>query len=174
MRIFQQICIISVLFMALPLFATAENSITFSSRSLTVETAAKAAWGALFNCRKAGYSVAVVVVDKGGNTQVMLRDRFAGPHTPETARRKAWTAVSFRQSTGDLASFLQAGEVPNQVQHIAGALLVGGGENIQSNGEIIGAIGVSGAPPGQSEKNSIDGMCAKAGIKEIEDALAFE
>ena len=151
-----------------------DTSATFNSRSLTVESALSAAKAALMTCRKSGYSVAVAVVDRGGNVQVLLRDRFAGPHTPETARRKAWTAVSFRQSTGDLAAFLQNGDLPNQVQHNPGALLVGGGELIQAGGELIAAIGVSGAPPGKSEKDSIDGACALAGIKAIEEALAFE
>jgi len=62
---------------------------TYTFKSLSVETASKAAWGALGECRKKGYSVAVAVVDRGGNTQALLRDRFAGPHTPETAIRKA-------------------------------------------------------------------------------------
>ncbi len=145
----------------------------FSSRSLTVDAANKAAWGALEECRKRGYSVAVAVVDRGGNTQVLLRDRFAGPHTPETARRKAWTANSFRQSTADLAGMLKEKRIPAQVANNPGALLVGGGVMIQSDGNTIGGIGVSGAPPGKSERDSIDGACARAGLKKIQDVLDF-
>lgn len=145
----------------------------YSFKTLSVESASSAAWGALNECRKRGYSVAVAVVDRGGNLQALLRDRFAGPHTPETAIRKAWTANSFRQSTGDLAALLKDGKIPNQVQHNPGALLVGGGVNIEAQGEIIGAIGVSGAPPGKSENDSIDGACAKAGIGIIKDAIEF-
>lgn len=145
----------------------------YSFKSLSVEAASKAAWGALKECRKKGYSVAVAVVDRGGNLQALLRDRFAGPHTPETAIRKAWTANSFRQSTADLAVLLKDGGIPNQVQHNPGALLVGGGITIEAQGEIIGGIGVSGAPPGKSEKDSIDGACAQAGINIIKDAIEF-
>ena len=146
---------------------------TYSFKSLSLEAASKAAWGAILDCRKKGYSVAVAVVDRGGNTQALLRDRFAGPHTPETAIRKAWTANSFRQSTADLAALLQAGKIPQQVQHNPGALLVGGGVVIEAQGQIIGGIGVSGAPPGKSEIESIDGACAQAGIQLIKDEIEF-
>ncbi len=145
----------------------------FTQKSLTLDTASKAAWGAIEDCRKRGYSVAVAVVDRGGNVQAFYRDRFAGPHTVETAIQKAWTAVSFRQNTNDLADLLKKGVIPNQVQHNPGALLVGGGVMIQASGEIVGAIGVSGAPPGKSEKDSIDGACGQAGIKAIEEILEF-
>jgi len=146
---------------------------TYSFKSLSVESASNAAWGAVKECRKRGYSVAVAVVDRGGNLQALLRDRFAGPHTTETAIRKAWTANSFHQSTADLAVFLKEGRIPNQVQHNPGALLVGGGLKIEAQGEIIGGIGVSGAPPGKSEKDSIDGACAQVGIDIIKESIEF-
>jgi cytochrome b/uncharacterized protein GlcG (DUF336 family) len=104
----------------------------FAVRSMSVDTAGKAAWGALEDCRRQGYSVAVAVVDRGGNVQILLRDRFAGPHTPETAVRKAWTANSFRQSTGELAGLLEEKRIPSQVANNPGALLVGGGLMIQA------------------------------------------
>lgn len=152
---------------------SAEDDGVFSVRSMTLETANKAAWTAITECRKQGYSVAVAVVDRGGNVQVFYRDRFAGPHTVQTAISKAWTAVSFHQNTNDLADMLHKGVIPRQVQHNPGALLVGGGVNVFSKGEIIGALGVSGAPPGKSEVDSIDGACAIAGIKAIEEVLEF-
>jgi uncharacterized protein GlcG (DUF336 family) len=168
-RLIQLLCL--MLFMTeLP---AEETTALYSYKSLSLEMASKAAWGALNSCRKQGYSVAVVVVDRGGNLQAFLRDQFAGPHTMETAFRKAWTANSFRQSTSVLADLLQQGVIPHQVQHNPGALLVGGGHVIQAAGNIIGAIGVSGAPPGKSEKDSIDGACALAGIKSIEEEIQF-
>lgn len=145
----------------------------YSFNSLSLETAAEAAWAALAECRQRGYSVAVAVVDRGGNPQVQLRDRFAGPHTPETALRKAWTSNSFRQSTSDLAGMLVEGRIPNQVANNPGALLVGGGMVIEASGSVVGGIGVSGAPPGKSERDSIDGACAQAGVDAIEEAVAF-
>jgi uncharacterized protein GlcG (DUF336 family) len=145
----------------------------YGYRTLSVEMASKAAWGALRDCRARGYSVAVAVVDRGGNVQALLRDRFAGPHTPETAIRKAWTANSFRQSTSELAGLLEEKRIPSQVPNNPGALLVGGGLLIEAGGEIVGGIGVSGAPPGKSERESIDGACAQAGIEAIREAIEF-
>ncbi|MDH4276048.1 MAG: heme-binding protein [Gammaproteobacteria bacterium] len=143
----------------------------YTYRSLSVDVAAQLAKDALQDCRKRGYSVAVAVVDRGGNIQALLRDQFAGPHTAETAIRKAWTANSFRQSTSDLAGMLQEGRIPAQVQHNPGVLLVGGGLKIEAAGQLIGGIGISGAPPGLSERESIDGLCAQAGLNAIRDIV---
>jgi len=151
----------------------ADTSALYSYKSLNLDLANQAAVTVISTCRKLGYSVAVTIVDRGGNVQVTLRDRFAGPHTVETATRKAWTANSFRQSTSTLAQLLKENKIPSQVQHNPGALLVGGGEVIQAQGETIGGIGVSGAPPGKSEKKSIDGQCAIAGLLAIQDELEF-
>ncbi len=145
----------------------------YTQKHLSLELASRAAWAAVEDCRRRGYSVAVAVLDRGGNTQALLRDRFAGPHTPETAIRKAWTANSFRQSTGELAALHKEGKIPAQVQHNPGALLVGGGVTISASGSMVGAIGVSGAPPGKSDRDSIDGACAAAGIAAIQEAVEF-
>lgn len=170
-RISRTIPLFMALLLAQPVTHAADEPALHHFRSLSLEAAAKAAWEAVYDCRKRGFSVAVAVVDRGGNTQALLRDRYAGPHTIETAIRKAWTANSFRQSTSDLAGMLKEGTIPDQVQHNPGALLVGGGLIIEAKGQIVGGIGVSGAPPGKSERDSIDGACAQAGLKAIQDAL---
>ena len=90
----------------LPLAASAEG--THSIKLLTPETALKAAQAALKKCRDNGFQATVAVVDRMGVTQVLLRDRFAGTHTVEMARAKAWTAVSFRTNTTALAEATQA------------------------------------------------------------------
>src|SRR5450759_55572 len=82
--------------------AAAQAPATFTIKGLTPETALKAARAALRKCRDDGFQVAVAVVDRSGVSQVMLRDRFAGPHTPRTATGKAWRAVSFRTNSSDL------------------------------------------------------------------------
>jgi uncharacterized protein GlcG (DUF336 family) len=76
--------------------ASPAQDATFTSRSLTTETALAAANAALQSCRKQGYQVAVAVVDRAGLVQALLRDRFAGAHTVDVAANKAWTAASFR------------------------------------------------------------------------------
>jgi putative hemolysin len=83
--------------------ASPAQDATFTSRSLTTETALAAANAALQSCRKQGYQVAVAVVDRAGLVQALLRDRFAGAHTVDVAANKAWTAASFRTPTTDLA-----------------------------------------------------------------------
>ena len=104
---------------------------TFEVKFMTPDTALKAAQAALKICRDAGYQVAVAVVDRMGVVQVMLRDRYAGAHTPRMARSKAWTAVSFRTNTGELAELTQAGKPQSGVRHLPGVAAVGGGMTIE-------------------------------------------
>jgi len=147
--------------------AKAEEGL-FTTKSLTPDTALMAAKAALDKCRKEGYQTAIAVVDKSGIVQVVLRDRFAGAHTPETARRKAWTAVSFRTNTSEMVPTTGAGKPQAGVRHVVDALMIGGGMMIDAGGTLVGAIGVSGAPGGD-----LDDICAKAGIDAIEDLIAF-
>lgn len=83
----------------LPIQAIAEDAALVTHKTLGLELATELAEAALESCRDADFQVAVAVVDRFGILQVLLRDRLAGPHTPDTARRKAWTAVSFRTDT---------------------------------------------------------------------------
>jgi len=146
--------------------AAAAQDATFTQRLLTPETALKAAQGALARCRSNGFQVAVAVVDRAGILQVLLRDRFAGPHTPEMATGKAWTAVSFRTNTTELADATQAGRPQSGIRNRPGVVAVGGGLMIEAAGSLVGGIGVSGAPGGKED----DG-CAAAGIAAIKDSL---
>ena len=141
---------------------------TFNTRQLTPDTALEAARAALDSCRKAGHQVAVAVVDRAGVAQVMLRDRFASAHTPETASGKAWTAVSFRANTTDMLDLTQPGRPQNGIRNLPRVVIVGGGLLIEAQGAILGAIGVSGAPGGDA-----DDACAKAGITAIRDKIDF-
>jgi uncharacterized protein GlcG (DUF336 family) len=146
----------------------AAQDATFAVKLLTPETALKAAQAALKKCRDEGYQVAVAVVDRMGVMQVMLRDRYAGPHTPATARGKAWTAVSFRTNSGELAKLTQAGAPQSGVRQVRGVVAIGGGLMIEGGGSLFGAIGVSGAPGGEADE-----ACAAAGIAAIKDSLEF-
>ena len=139
---------------------------TFSVRVLTPETALKAAQAALARCRANGFQATVAVVDRMGVVQVVLRDRFAGPHTVEMARDKAWTAVSFRTNTTDLAQATQGGSPQSAIRNRPGVVAAGGGLMIEAGGSLLGGIGVSGAPGGKE-----DDVCAAAGIAAIRDSL---
>jgi uncharacterized protein GlcG (DUF336 family) len=139
---------------------------TFTVRVLTPETALKAAQAALARCRANGFQVAVAVTDRMGVVQVLLRDRFAGPHTPDMASAKAYTAASFRTNTSELAEATQAGRPQSGIRNRPGVAAVGGGLMIEAGGSLLGAIGVSGAPGGRE-----DDACAAAGIAAIRDEL---
>lgn len=141
---------------------------TFATRSLTLETAQKAAQAALKKCRDDGFQVAVAVVDRSGITQVMLRDRFAGPHTPRMAIDKAWSATTFRTNTVDLDRVSQPGMQQSGIRNRPRVVVVAGGMIIEGAGSLLGGIGVSGAPGGDR-----DDICAKAGIAAIQDSLDF-
>jgi uncharacterized protein GlcG (DUF336 family) len=147
--------------------AKAEEAL-ISFKVLSPAVALELAQATLEACRGAGYQVSVAVVDRLGITQVILRDRYAGPHTPETARRKAWTAVSFRTDTLEMTRLTQAGQEQSGVRQVTGALLIGGGVPVEAAGSLVGGIGVSGAPGGPA-----DDACARAGIEAIEDKIAF-
>jgi uncharacterized protein GlcG (DUF336 family) len=112
--------------------------------------------------------VSVAVVDRGALTQVLLRDRYAGPHTVETATNKAWSAVSFRTNTSDLEKASRAGDSMSGIRHFPRAVAVAGGLMIESGGSLLGGIGVSGAPGGAADE-----ACAAAGIRAIADSLEF-
>jgi uncharacterized protein GlcG (DUF336 family) len=139
---------------------------TFNVKILTPETALKAAQAALKKCRDSGYQASVAVVDRMGVVQVLLRDRFAGPHTTDMASAKAYTAVSFRTNTTELAEATQPGRPQSGVRNRPGVAAVGGGLMIEAGGSLLGAIGVSGAPGGRE-----DDICAAAGIAAIREDI---
>ena len=139
-----------------------------SFKMMTPETALELAKATLEDCRKRGYQTAVAVVDRFGGVQVILRDLLAGPHTVETARRKAWTAVNFRSDTLAMMEVTAYDQPQSGVRHVDQALMVGGGVPVQAAGSMVGGVGVSGAPGGQ-----LDDDCARAGIEAIADSLEF-
>ncbi|HZN24576.1 MAG TPA: heme-binding protein [Burkholderiales bacterium] len=141
---------------------------TYSARLMTLETALQAARAALESCRKAGYQVAVAVVDRSGLPQAVLRDRYAGAHTTDMAVDKAWTAVSFRTSTATLADATKAGTPLSGIRARPRVAAVGGGLLIEGAGAVLGGIGVSGAPAGDRDE-----ACARAGISAIQQQLDF-
>lgn len=159
-----------VLALATLVFAQAVSAdATFTLKVLTPETALKAARAALERCRASGYQVSVAVTDRMGIVQVLLRDRFAGPHTVDLARAKAYTAASFRTSTTELAEATQAGRPQSGIRNQPGVAAVGGGMMVEAGGALVGAIGVSGAPGGKE-----DDACAAAGIAAIRDELELQ
>lgn len=139
---------------------------SYTIQLMTPETALKAALAGLKECRAIGYQVAIAVVDRTGQTQVILRDRFAGMHTVEAATNKAWTAVSFKTNTSQFAENTQSGRESSGIRNIPKVLAIGGGMMVDVGGVLFGAIGVSGAPNGAA-----DDKCVKAALTSIVEDL---
>jgi uncharacterized protein GlcG (DUF336 family) len=130
---------------------------------LTVDLATKAAQATIEACRKEGVNVAVTIIDRGGHPQVVLRDTLAMDLTLPISQRKAYTAMSFNSATSQLTGrFSGSYGVPKIDSLVIGA----GGLPINAGGSILGGIGVSGAPSGETDEK-----CAKAGLDAIQVEL---
>lgn len=147
--------------------ATAEEAVV-TYKSLAPDAAFDLAHAALAQCRKDGFQVAVVVVDRFGQQLVMLRDRFAGTMAMTVANEKALTSLNFARSSGDLGKMIQAGELSRDYLALPNVVVLGGGLVVQSGGSTLGAVGVSGASGGDKDE-----ACAKAGVTAIQDKLDF-
>jgi uncharacterized protein GlcG (DUF336 family) len=133
-------------------------------KNISLALAHDAAEAALQNCSGKGWKVSVAVVDRAGQLKMQLRGDGAGPHTLDSSRRKAYTAASMREGTSKMLEISQKSPAAATLPMIDGLLLLGGGLPIKVGDEVIGAIGVSGAPGGH-----LDDECAEAGIARIKD-----
>ena len=134
-------------------------------KDLSHDMALAVAEGALQACLAKGYGTSAVVVDRDGETLVAMRGDGAGPHTLENARRKAYTANTFKMPTADYAKKLLD---PNAVAHqqitLPSIIAIDGGVPIKVGNDVIGAAGLSGSP-------GVDSECVNAGIEKIKDQL---
>jgi len=135
-------------------------------KNISLALARDAAEAALQNCSGKGWKVSVAIVDRAGQLKMQLRGDGAGPHTLDSSRRKAYTAASMREGTSKMLEISQKSPAAATLTMIDGLLLLGGGLPIKVGNEVIGAIGVSGAPGGH-----LDDECAEAGIARINDRL---
>lgn len=130
---------------------------------LPLSIALDGAQAALKACEAGGNRVSVTVVDQSGNEKVLLKGDGAGPHTIASSKGKAFTAASLRRATGELATFIadkpELAELRDMDPRV---LILAGGLPISINGEVVGGIGVGGAPSGQT-----DAQCAQAGIDKM-------
>lgn len=132
-------------------------------RDVTAEQARSAVQAAVEQCRKDGYRVSAAVVDTAGLIKAQLRDDGAGPHTLDSSRRKAYSAASLGESTGKLAALIAERPQLQALGHMnESILLLGGGFPIRLKGQLIGGIGVGGAPGA-----ALDEACARAGLKAL-------
>lgn len=162
----KSIPLVALLLISVSAYPGLTQEATVSHKVLSPDMALELARASLEACRSRGFQVAVAIVDRFGQPQVMLRDRFAGPHTPSTATGKAWTAVSFRSNTTDLIPLSQPAQPQAGLRDLPNVVLLGGGIMIDSGGSLLGAVGVSGGPGGAE-----DDACARAGIEAVRDRL---
>jgi uncharacterized protein GlcG (DUF336 family) len=119
---------------------------------------------ALDACKARGFRVAVVVVDRGGDTIVALKADGAGPHTMENARRKAYTARTFRMTTQQFIDEMKTRSVRREQTTLPGVIAINGGVPIKVGDDVIGGIGLSGSP-------GVDEECVNAGIEKVKQHL---
>jgi uncharacterized protein GlcG (DUF336 family) len=153
--------------LALSAVATAASAQAVrTERNISLELANQVAAGAVASCTAGGYNVAATVVDRAGTVRAVQRADNAGPHTLEASRLKAYTSASAKNNTLAMMEGAQKNPAAANLVNIPGYLLLGGGVPIRVGNEVIGAVGVGGAPGG-----NLDEQCAVAAIDKIKDQL---
>jgi uncharacterized protein GlcG (DUF336 family) len=152
---------------ALPVFATAPAMAQApqTEKNISMGLSLAIIQGALEQCTKDGYKVSVTIVDKSGAVAAQIRGDGTSPHTMEFSRLKAYTARIRNQTS--LATQKQLEDPASApLKQIPGLVGIGGGVPIRAGNEVIGGVGVSGAPGGEKDE-----VCANAGLAKVEAAL---
>lgn len=137
-----------------------------NEKNMSLELANQLASSTIATCSANGYSVAVTVVDRAGTVRAVQRADNAGPHTLEASRLKAYTSASAKNTTLAIMEASQKNPAAANLGSIPGYLLLGGGVPVKVGSEVIGAVGVGGAPGGH-----LDEQCAVAAIAKVQDQL---
>ena len=146
-------------------FAAPAGAALIMHKDLSYDMAKTIAEGAIAACAAKGYGTSAVVVDRDGETLVEMRGDGASPHTMENARRKAYTAMTFKQTTAEYAKKL---DDPKSVAHqqatLPNVIAIPGGVPIKVGKDVIGGVGVSGSP-------GVDEECVDGGLDKVKDQL---
>ncbi|WP_174764503.1 GlcG/HbpS family heme-binding protein [Alicycliphilus denitrificans] len=137
-----------------------------TEKNMSLELASQIATHSIAACAANGYAVAATVVDRAGQVRAQLRADNAGPHTLEASRLKAYTSASAKNSTSAIMEGSQKNPGAANLGQIPGYLLLGGGLPVKAGNEVIGAVGIGGAPGGH-----LDEQCAKAAIDQVQELL---
>jgi uncharacterized protein GlcG (DUF336 family) len=144
------------------LFPSSGSPQVLMEREVSLRMALTIAETALGQC---GFTTSVAVVDRAGRVRVLLQGDGAAPHNPELARRKAYTARTFRQTSADWAKRTETELTGQRV--LTDVIPLAGGVPIKVGDETIGGVGLSGAPMGGAQEEA----CGKAGIAKVADQL---
>jgi uncharacterized protein GlcG (DUF336 family) len=132
---------------------------------LSLDIAKTIVEGAIATCAAKGYATSAVVVDADGVTLVAMHGDGAPVHTMENARRKAYTAMTFKQTTAEYAKkLLDPASVAHQQVTLPNVIAIPGGVPIKAGNEVIGGIGLSGSP-------GVDEECVNGGLEKVKDQL---
>jgi uncharacterized protein GlcG (DUF336 family) len=144
--------------------AVPANDILLVQHALSAQAAFQIAQGAVDKCGADGYHISLTILDSAGQVKLSLRGDSTGPHTLEHSRKKSYTALTFKRSSAETAKAWESRPTPPPA--IEGTVAAGGGVPIKVGNEVIGAIGVSGAPGGDKDE-----ACALAGIAKVSEQL---
>ena len=137
-----------------------------TEKNMSLDLANQIAAATVAACTTNGYAVTAAVVDRAGTVRALQRADNAGPHTVGAAQQKAFTSASAKNNTLALMEDAQKNAAAANLVYIPGFLLVGGGVPVKVGNEVIGAVGVGGAPGGH-----LDEQCAMAGIDKVKELL---
>jgi uncharacterized protein GlcG (DUF336 family) len=142
-------------------FAAPASAQLIDHKDLSLAAALTIATTAENTCEAEGNRVSVTVVGREGQVIVLLRGDGSSPHTVENSRRKAYTARTFRRSSGEFAKLVKDNPTTGLV-HLHGVIAAQGALPIKVGDDVIGAVGVSGSPGGDKDE-----ACAKAGLDKV-------
>ena len=137
-----------------------------NERNITLELANQIAAASVASCSAKGYAVTATVVDRSGQVRAIQRADNAGPHTLAASQQKAYTSASARNNTQAMMESAQKNPAAANLVHIPGFLLLGGGVPVRAGNDVIGAVGIGGAPGGH-----LDEQCAIAALEQVKDQL---
>jgi uncharacterized protein GlcG (DUF336 family) len=137
-----------------------------TEKNMSLELANQIAAATVASCAANNYSVTATVVDRAGSIRAVQRADNAGPHTLGASLQKAYTSASAKNTTLAMMEASQKNPAAANLVHIPGYLLLGGGVPVRVGNEVIGAVGVGGAPGGH-----LDEACANAAIEKVKDQL---
>lgn len=146
--------------------AQAQAPAVRSERNLSLDLANQIASASVAACQDKGYAVTATVVDRAASVRAVQRADHAGPHTIEASRAKAFTSASAKNTTLAMMETAQKNPAAANLVNIPGFLLLGGGVPIKAGNDVIGAVGIGGAPAGH-----LDEQCALAALDKVKDAL---
>ena len=139
---------------------------TQRKKNISLELANQIAAATVAACSANGYAVAAAVVDHVGGLRALQRADNAGPHTLASSQAKAYTSASAKSTTLAMMEGAQKNPGGANLVYLPGFLLLGGGVPIKVGNEVIGGIGVGGAPDGEKDE-----ACANAGLAKVADQL---